>query len=253
MKALITGASSGIGRAMAIDLAKEGYDLVVVARSIEKLNTLKKEINCINKKVSVDVVQMDLSNISNCVSLYEKYSNKIDLLINNAGFGTYGKFEDIDLDTEIKLINTNISAVHALTKLFLKDMKNNNSGQILNVASIAGFMPGPLMDAYYASKAYVIRLSQGINEELKKENSNVSISVLCPGPVDTNFNTVAQVKFSSKPLTSEYVSKYTIKKMKKRKFYIIPGLTVRLLRIVSKLIPDNTMARFAYKHTEGKK
>ncbi|MBR2744204.1 MAG: SDR family oxidoreductase [Clostridia bacterium] len=253
MRALITGASSGIGRDLAINLAKEGYDLVIVARSKDKLNELKSEISKLNINRSVDVVQKDLSDVDNCKELYKQYKSQIDLLINNAGFGTYGKFEDVDLDTEVQLINTNISAVHILTKLFLKDMKEKNSGQILNVASIAGFLPGPLMSAYYASKAYVIRLSQGIKEELKKEKSNVSISILCPGPVDTNFNTVAKVKFNSKPLTSEYVAKYTVERLKKKKFYIIPGSSVRALRHICKILPDNVMAGFAYSHTESKK
>ncbi|MBR2704046.1 MAG: SDR family oxidoreductase [Clostridia bacterium] len=253
MRALITGASSGIGRDLAINLAKEGYDIVIVARSVDKLNELKDEIDKLNLNRNIDVVQKDLSNVDNCKSLYEQYKNQIDLLINNAGFGTYGKFEDVDLGTELRLIDTNISAVHVLTKLFLKDMKEKNKGQILNVASIAGFLPGPLMSAYYASKAYVIRLSQGIKEELRKDKSNVSISVLCPGPVDTNFNNVAKVKFNSKPLTSEYVAKYTIKKLKKKKFYIIPGYAVRALRHICKILPDNLMASFAYSHTESKK
>ena len=107
-----------------------------------------------------------------------------------------------------------------LTKLFLNDMKSRNSGQILNVASIAGFMPGPLMAAYYASKAYVVRLSQAIKEELRRDKSKVSISILCPGPVDTNFNNIARVRVSAKTLTSKYVAKYTVDKLKKKKFYI---------------------------------
>lgn len=252
MRALITGASSGIGRDIAIDLAKEGYDLVIVARSVDKLNELKNEIESMNTNSSIDVVKKDLSSIDNCKELYEQYKNKIDLLINNAGFGSYGKFESVDLDTELSLINTNISAVHVLTKLFLKDMKSRNSGQILNVASIAGFMPGPLMAAYYASKAYVIRLSQAIKEELRRDKSKVSISILCPGPVDTNFNNVARVKFSAKPLTSKYVAKYTIDKLKKKKFYIVPGASIRALRHISKIVPDNTIARFAYDRAEAK-
>ena len=253
MKALVTGASSGIGKEIAKLLAGEGYDLVIVARSVDKLNDLKEEIEKANAKVTVEVVQMDLSNVENCSKLYALYKEKISLLVNNAGFGTYGRFDESDLDTEIRLINTNISAVHVLTKLFLKDMKKSNSGQILNVASIAGFMPGPLMAAYYASKSYVVRLSQSIKEELRKEKSNVRISVLCPGPVDTKFNEVAKVKFTSKPLSSEFVAKYALKEMKKNKFYIVPGVGVRILRHISKIIPDNMMAGFVYGHTKSKK
>ena len=251
MKALITGASSGIGMDLARELAGNGYNLVIVARRGEKLEELKEELLRDNK-VSIDVVQMDLSIENNCIELYEQYKNQIDLLVNNAGFGTYGKFEEVDLNTELKLIDTNIVAVHILTKLFLKDMKEKNQGHILNVASIAGYMPGPLMAAYYASKSYVVRLSQAIKEELRREKSNVNISILCPGPVDTSFNDVANVKFSVKPLTSEYVAKYTVNKLKKKKFYIVPGASIRALRHISKVVPDNTIARFAYNRAKAK-
>lgn len=250
MKALITGASSGIGLEFAKALAKEGYDLVIVARNIQKLNELKCDI-CKSNVTNVDVVQMDLSEKENCMKLYNQYKNKIDLLINNAGFGTYGNFDQTDLETELGLINTNISAVHILTKLFLRDMKAKNFGTILNVASIAGFTPGPLMATYYASKSYVIRLSQAIKEELRKEKSNVKISVLCPGPVDTNFNKVANVKFTNKPIRTDYVIKYTLKKMKRNKFYIIPGASIRALRYVCKLVPDMTMAKFVFGVKKG--
>lgn len=218
MKALITGASSGIGRDIARQLNKKGYELVLVARDENKLNDLKNELG-----EGVQVVSMDLSIDKNCKELHTKVHD-IDLLVNNAGFGTCGDFTKTDLEKEIKMINTNITAYHILTKLYLQDMIKQDKGQILNVASIAGFMPGPLMATYYATKSYVVRLSEAIREELKKQKSNVKISVLCPGPVDTNFNKVADVEFSTKGLTSEYVAKYTVKKLEKNKFYIIPRI-----------------------------
>lgn len=247
MKALITGASSGIGRDIARELSKKGYNLVIVARNIDKLNELKQEL-----KTNVEVIQMDLSNANNCKKLYEQVRD-VDMLINNAGFGTFGEFIETDLDKELKLIDTNITAVHILTKLYLKDMKEKNSGHILNVASIAGFMPGPLMAAYYSSKAYVVRLSEAIREELKKDKSNVKISILCPGPVDTNFNNVADVKFNLTSLSSEYVAKYTVKKMLKNKFLIIPGMSVKLAHFFSKIVPNNIMTGFVYKTQEKKR
>ena len=160
MRALITGASSGIGRDIARELASNGYDLVIVARNIDRLNELKQDINSKAGNINIEVVQMDLSVVENCIKLHEQFKGKVDLLINNAGFGAYGEFDKIDLEKELQLINTNITALHILTKLFLQDMKERDSGQILNVASIAGFLPGPLMSAYYASKAYVVRLSR---------------------------------------------------------------------------------------------
>lgn len=216
MKALITGASSGIGKAIAKELSKEGYDLVLVSRDQEKLEQAKKEID-----ENAEIIALDLSDSENCKKLYKKVG-EIDLLINNAGFGTFGEFTDTDLEKELSLINTNITAVHILTKLYMQDMENRQKGQILNVASIAGYLPGPLMGTYYASKAYVVRLTQSIKAELKKKKSKIKISLLNPGPVDTNFNKVAGVKFNLTSQTPEYVAKYTIKKLKKNKFMITP-------------------------------
>ena len=248
MRALITGASSGIGRDIARYMAQKGYDLILVARDIGKMEELKNSI----KNVDVQIRKMDLCDDENCKKLYSEFKNKIDVLVNNAGFGVCGKFEETDLDKEIMLINTNITAVHVLTKLFLQDMKKRNDGYILNVASIAGFMPGPLMSAYYASKSYVVKLSESIREELRRDKSKVKISILCPGPVNTNFNNVANVKFHSKALSSEYVAKYAVDKLLKNKFYIVPGNQIKALRIISKLVPDGILAKFAYKVQERK-
>lgn len=194
---------------------------------------------------NVEVVSMDVSKAENCKELHEKYQD-IDILVNNAGFGDCGYFTKTSLDKELKMIDTNIVAYHVLTKLYLQDMTQRNSGKILNVASIAGFMPGPLMATYYSTKAYVVRLSEAIREELKKENSKVQISILCPGPVNTNFNKVADVKFALKGLSSEYVAKYTIDKLFKGKFYIVPGWKIKLARFGSKIAPNNLVAKICY-------
>lgn len=240
MRALITGASSGIGRDIARELSKRGYDLVVVARREDKLINLKEEL-----KTNVDIVCMDISSEENCIELYNKVG-KIDILVNNAGFGVFGEFTETDLYKEIQLINTNIIALHILTKLFLKDMKARNSGSILNVASIAGFMPGPLMAAYYASKSYVIRLTEAIDEELRKSRSKVYVSVLCPGPVNTEFNEVANVKFKTKALSSEYVAKYAVDKFLQRKKIIIPGLKIKLTKQLTRFASDKFVAKIAH-------
>ena len=252
MKALITGASSGIGRDIATELAKRGYDLILVARNIEKLNQVKENIltNCNN--INIKIIQMDVSTPENCKNLYNQVNDDIDILINNAGFGVFGDFTKTDIDKEIQLINTNITAVHILTKLFLQDMEKKNKGHILNVASIAGFMPGPLMATYYSSKAYVVRLSEAIREELRRKNSNVKLSILCPGPVNTNFNNVADVNFKAKSLSSEYVAQYAVNEMLKGKFYIVPGAQIKCLRFIAKIVPNNIIAKFAYK-VQGRK
>ena len=240
MKALITGASSGIGRDMARELSKKGFDLVLVARAEDKLNEVKTEL-----KTNVETLCMDVSNVENCKKIHEQYKD-IDILINNAGFGDCGYFTETNLDKEISMINTNIVAYHTLTKLYLQDMKQKNKGIILNVASIAGFMPGPLMATYYATKNYVVRLSEAIREELRRKKSKVQISILCPGPVDTNFNKVADVEFALKGLSSEYVAKYTIDQMLKGKFYIVPGWKIKLAKIGAKIAPTNLVAKISY-------
>ncbi len=240
MKALITGASSGIGRDIAKELSKKGYDLILVARDLEKLEQVKSEI-----KTNVEIVSMDVSRPENCEQLHKQFKN-IDILVNNAGFGDCGDFTKTKLEKEIKMIETNIIAYHILTKLYLKDMKQKNCGKILNVASIAGFMPGPLMATYYSTKAYVVRLSESLREELRRDKSKVQISILCPGPVDTNFNKVADVQFALKGLSSEYVAKYAIEKFLKGKFYIVPSWKIKLAKFACKIVPNNIVAMVSY-------
>lgn len=240
MKALITGASSGMGRDMAKILSQKGYDLILVARDEKKLEEVKKQL-----KSETQIVVMDISKEENCKKLYEE-NKDIDILINNAGFGDCGHFEETSLDKDIQMIYTNIIAYHILTKLYLKEMIKKDSGKILNVASIAGFMPGPLMTTYYSTKNYVVRFSESIREELRRKKSKVQISILCPGPVDTNFNKVADVEFALKGLSSEYVAKYAINKFFKGKFYIVPGWKIKLARIGAKLAPASFVAKISY-------
>ena len=240
MKALITGASSGMGRDMAKILSQKGYDLILVARDEKKLEEVKKKL-----KTETKIVVMDISNEENCKKIYEE-NKDIAILINNAGFGDCGHFEETSLDKDIQMIHTNIIAYHILTKLYLKEMIKKDSGKILNVASIAGFMPGPLMTTYYSTKNYVVRFSESIREELRRKKSKVQISILCPGPVDTNFNKVADVEFALKGLSSEYVAKYAINKFFKGKFYIVPGWKIKLARIGAKLAPASFVAKISY-------
>ena len=240
MKALITGASSGMGRDMAKILSQKGYDLILVARDEKKLEEVKKQL-----KTETKIVVMDISNEENCKKIYEE-NKDIDILINNAGFGDCGHFEETSLDKDIQMIHTNIIAYHILTKLYLKEMIKKDSGKILNVASIAGFMPGPLMTTYYSTKNYVVRFSESIREELRRKKSKLQISILCPGPVDTNFNKVADVEFALKGLSSEYVAKYAINKFFKGKFYIVPGWKIKLARIGAKLAPASFVAKISY-------
>lgn len=243
MVALVTGASSGIGRDMARYLSTLGYDIIAVARDITALNELKQSLN-----TNVQIINIDLACEEKCKELYNTVKNtNIDILVNNAGFGEFGEFINTDLYKELNMIDVNIKAVHILTKLFLKDMVKRNSGHILNVASIAGFMPGPLMATYYSTKAYIIRFTQSIYTELKKRKSKVKISVLCPGPVNTNFNKVANVKFNLKGQSSEYVAKYGIDKTLKGKLIIIPGIKIKIARFLAKISPEKLSAKICMK------
>ena len=248
MKALITGASSGIGKDMAKYLSKQGIDLVLVAKDIKKLEQVK---DLIKTDVKVQIIPMDLSIGENCIELFKRVPD-VDILINNAGFGTCGNFTKTDLITELNMVNTNICAVHMLTKLYLQKMNEKNSGYILNVASIAAFMPGPLMATYYSTKSYVYRLTESIYEELNKMGSDVSISALCPGPIKTDFLDKANVKFKTKLMTSEYVAKYAIDNMLKRKRVIVPGFQNKCIRVLSKIVPDKLIAKIIYNEQEPK-
>ena len=228
---------------MARCLAFKGYDLILVARREDRLRALQKEI----KNVNVRIITLDLSIEENCLKLYELTRDEhIDFLINNAGFGVYGRFTETSLDRELTLIKTNVIAVHMLTKLFVKDMKERGSGNILNVGSIAGFLPGPLLSSYYASKNYVVRLSEAVHEELRREGSRVKVSVLCPGPVKTEFNQVAGVNFIVEGLKSSYVARYAIDKALKGKMVIIPGKSIKLLKLGARLLGEKRFTRISY-------
>lgn len=243
MRAIITGASNGLGKDFAIKLANAGYDLVLVARSEDKLDHLKNDLKDL---VNVETVVMDLSEKKNVYKLYEKYKDGVDLLINNAGFGTFGEFNRTDLDNELNMIDLNIISLHILTKLFLKDFVSKDKGQILNVASLAAFEPGPLMATYYSTKSYVYNLTMAIYEELRREKSNVKISVLCPGPVDTGFNERARVTFGVKSLTSDYVTSYTLRKLKKNKLLIIPSFRMKMVVFANRLLPRKLELKITY-------
>ena len=170
------------------------------------------------------------------------------MLINNAGLGDFGPLSETDLNKDLELINTNIKAVHILTKSFVKDMEKRDSDTyILNVASSAAFQPGPLMSTYYATKSYVYQLTEALYYEEKKKKTKVHISILCPGPVETNFNNVAKVKFSVKPLKSAFVARYAIDKTLENKMLIIPGFKMKCAKFFSRFVSDKFLLRIIYR------
>ena len=237
MLALVTGGTSGIGLDMAKELDKRGYDLVLVS--------LKSDIDKSLFKNDVKIINLDLGKIENCYKLHDMVKD-VDVFINNAGFGTFGTFDETDLDTELNMIDVNVKAVHILTKLYLKDMKKKNNGYILNTASAAAFAYGPLMSTYYSTKSYIYKLTMSIYEELRRENSNVNISCLCPGPVYTNFQERANVTFTVNTLTSDYVSKYAIDRLFKKKLLIIPGFSIKLSKFFINFLPVKAALKICY-------
>ena len=243
MKALITGASSGIGLDIARYLSTKGYELILVSRNREKLEQIQEHL-----PTKVTIIVADLSNEQRVKDLYvlAKKEN-IDMLINNAGLGDFGYLTDTDLNKDLELINTNIKAVHILTKHMVKDMeKKDTDTYILNVASSAAFQPGPLMSTYYATKAYVYQLTEALYYEQKKKKTKVHVSVLCPGPVETNFNNVAGVKFAVKPLKSSFVAKYAIDEMFKNKMLIIPGFKMKCAKFFGRFVSDKSKLKMTY-------
>ena len=240
--ALITGATSGIGREMAIYLHRLGWQLVLSGRNETVLRQMAARFGKGTKYLALDLAKPDAPQ-----KLYAFCKGtRIDMLVNNAGFGVFGSFTDSSMDAELELIDVNIRALHILMKLFLKDMVARDSGIILNTGSIAGFATGPMLSSYYASKNYVVRMTTAVREELRRMGSHVTVSVLCPGPVDTNFNNRAGVTFSVKPANPALVAQYGIDRALEGRCIIIPTLAVKLGVAAVKICPEEIAARVIY-------
>ncbi len=237
-RALITGATSGIGKEMAIYLHRKGWQLVLTGRNEMMLRRMANKFGTGTKYIALDLAERDAAQ-----RLYDFCKGtRIDFLINNAGFGTFGAFTETSLETELELIDVNIRSLHILTKLFLRDFVKRDAGIILNVGSIAGFAAGPLLSSYYASKNYVVRLSTAIREELRQMHSRVQVCVLCPGPVDTNFNARTGVTFAAKPADPRYVAQYAIECALAGKAIILPTLPIKLGYAALQLCPETISA-----------
>lgn len=249
MKALVTGASSGIGYEIAKYLSELGYDIIAVALDAEGLNRLRKEA-----KTLVETYSLDLSEEQNCINLFNRIGKEdINVVVNDAGFGLYGEFKDTSLERELEMIRTNISALHILTKLFLAKMIPADKGYIMNVSSLTGFMPGPRMAAYFATKAYVTRLTQAVQQELDEKHSNVHVCVFCPTAVRTNFENVAGVAFGVPHQCPDFVAKVAVDSMFQGKKMILPGCGAKAIKFLSKISPDslNAIAAGAILHPKG--
>lgn len=238
--AVITGASSGIGMEFARAFSKMGYSLVLTARRKDRLEKIKAEVS-----VPCRIIIADLSQESECYQFYEEIKDiRVDIFINNAGFGACGSFNETDLSKEVSMIHVNVRAMHILFKKVLRKMKKQGHGRILNVASSAGLLPaGPYMSAYYATKSYVVSLTKAVAEELREQDSNIYVGALCPGPVDTEFNERADVMFALKGISAKFCVREAILGMKKRKVIIVPSAKMKLCVAGQKLLPEQLLLK----------
>ncbi len=261
--ALITGASSGIGEALAHQLAQKGSNLILVARSEDKLNALSQQLSQ-QYGITAYVIGCDLS-LANAGETLEKAVNSlglsVDILVNNAGFGGYSEFEKQNLDEIHNMLNVNIVALTDLTRRFLPQMAKRGRGRILNIASTAAFMPGPLMAVYYASKAYVLSFSEAVNEEMR--GTGVSVTTLCPGPVETGFQAVSKLGESKllessngirqlTLLSADQVAKIGVDAMLRGQAVVIAGLSNQIQVLVPRFVPRGLMPRIIAK-IQGRK
>ena len=246
--ALITGASSGIGLELAKVFARHGHDLVLVARNKQKLDELGLELGG-GHGVFVKTIQKDLSDSHAPEEIYDLLKRdwiNVGIVVNNAGFATYGLFNEIEMKPELEMLHVNIIALTHLTKLFLKDMVKEGTGRILNVASTAAFQPGPLMAAYYASKAYVLHFSEAISNEVK--GSGVTVSVLCPGSTATGFQKRADMEESrliagKNIMSARTVAEYGYKGLMAGKTIIIPWWGSKVVVQLNRLVPRSFAVR----------
>ena len=247
--ALITGASSGIGAELAKLYAKRGYGIVLVARRTDRLAELAMKLEAPTR-----IIAADLRDRETAIGLYNDVSDlNVEIVVNNAGFGAVGRFDSIELEKQLDMIDVNCTALTTLTYMFLKDFRYRDCGAILNVASSAGLLPGgPNMAVYYATKSYVVALTNAVYDELKASYSSVKISALCPGPVDTEFNDVAGAKFSLKGISPKYCAMCAAYGLDRGERLIIPEKSIKLFRTMSKLAPERVSLR-VISHQQKKK
>ena len=236
--AVITGASSGIGAEFARQLSARGYNLMLVARRADRLEALSDQLTTV-----CEIMTADLSKKSECLRLAKTLEDRrVDLFINNAGFGDCGPFLQTELDKDLDMLSVNIRAVHILTKKIGQKLYKQGFGALLNVGSCAGLMPaGPYMATYYATKSYVVSLTSALAQELREAHSPVYAGCLCPGPVDTEFNDRAGVVFALKGITPEFCVQEAMHGMMHRRTIIVPSAFMRACTTAQKLLPASLL------------
>jgi len=248
-RVLITGASSGIGMELARLFARDGYDLVILARREDVLRELATEFEK-SFSVSVKVLPGDLSSQDMPAEIYRTLNDQgvqIDYLVNNAGFGTIGPFQEINTDTLLAMINVNLTSVALLTRNFLPSMVERDQGGILNVGSLAGFQPGPNAAIYYATKAFVLSFTEALHEELR--NTGVKVSCLCPGPVETEFGSRSGMEdanlFRAGTMNVHDVARQGYNGLMYGKDVVIPGLLAKSVPVIERFIPRKLIRKIA--------
>ena len=247
--AVITGASSGLGAEFARQLAAQGYALLLVARRTDRLRALAAAL-----PAPCEVFPADLAQRSECERLLQALQGRrIDLFINNAGFGDCGYFLRTDLEKDLAMLDVNVRAVHILTKRVAQMLQRQGGGALLNVGSAAGLLPGgPYMAAYYATKAYVVSLTTALAEELRAQRSPVQVACLCPGPVDTEFNTVANVRFALPGISAAYCVRCALAGLRRGRTVIVPGPLVAAGTALSRLLPRRALLRLTARQQKRK-
>lgn len=237
--AVVTGATSGIGRDIARQLRHRGYHLIITGRNEKEL----KRLVCEFGEKYTTAVSADIADKNECLAIFRlacEYNTEV--LVNNAGFGMYGEFAETSLAREMKMLDVNVRAVHILMKLFLRRFAHRNFGYILNVASSAGYVPGPFMSVYYATKSYVVSLTSSVYEEITRRGLNVHVSMLCPGPVRTDFNSRAGVKGKINGISSELAAAEAVDGMFAGKLEIIPTAGVKAICYLGGALPKRLSA-----------
>lgn len=255
--ALITGASSGIGKSLAFEFAKNNFNLIVVAEKEEELAQTAKEIKS-EYLVEVYEIPIDLTKEEAPQRIYDQVRTEglqIDVLVNDAGVGQKEKFHETEVDKDITIIRLNIEALVRLTKLFVRDMVTRGDGKILNLGSVAGFQPGPMLAVYHASKAFVVSFSEAISKEL--EGTGVTVTALCPGPTDTNFFNRADMENArileaGTVMEPDKVAKIGFEALMEGERVIIPGMSNKMLTFSRRLIPQKLQANLHKKMYEVK-
>lgn len=247
MYAIITGASSGLGKELSYLLAHQGYDLILVARRLSLLEEVKDNLQ--EKDIDVVCLNLDLSLKDNVYKLFktvEEYN--VEILINNAGIGYLGDFYDTDLIRQNKIIDLNIIAVQIATKIFLDKYKK---GKIINIGSLAGCLPTPNHSVYSASKAYINNFSRAISYELKVKKNKIKVYTVLPGPVKTEFSTNAEAKIN-RGMDASKCAKIILREVKKNKEVIIPGFKFKIIYLMSRILPTKLLMKIAYRIQKSK-